>query len=488
VNPGLARLRAILSARDLRKLLATQWLSQFADGLYQIALASVLIFDVAAARTPAQVTKVLAVTLVPFSLIGPFTGPFIDRFSRRSILVGTNVVRVALTLLLLPALWLGWPEAVLLVLAVLNVSVNRFLHATKNAVLPGLVSPDLYLPTNTVASTGGMVLALGGAVVGGPLSDAISPTVPIVAAAGFMAAAAAAATTLRLPRGERRGLAGIVSELGDNLRDVREGLRVLVRARPATYAVTSTWSMRALHGFIILAALVIGRARFDIGASGFSLVLGVVGAGGFVGALLVPVVARRVGRPGVAPLCFAVAAAATLVGGPIPAWAALLAAVAVAGAAMQATKIASETMIMRAIPDQYRGRSFAVYDIGYNGAFVISAMVATLLRPVVTDLGIIFITGAGYLGVGAYLLYRRRRLPAEIEVRAYAGSRGDQEPREVVWDGVPVAVAETERSWQEDRDGRRLLCFRLRLEDGRRIQVSRDGGWNLDRVLSAARD
>src|ERR671919_791565 len=278
---GLRRLGSLLAPRGFRLLLTSQLLNQVADGLYQIALASVLIFGLEAARTPAQVTKVLAVTLLPFSLVGPFTGPFIDRFSRRSILVGTSVVRTGLILLLLPAV--SWPEPVLLALAVAAVSVNRFYHATKNAVMPMVVPPEHYLGANAVSSTAGMVFALGGAVIGGPLTDAVSPRLPILLAAVCTVGSAVAAAGLVLPHGERRGLAGVVRELRDNVRDVRDGLRVLLGSSSATYAVSSTWAMRALHGFVILAALVVGRARFDIGASGFSVVLAAVGVGGVVG-------------------------------------------------------------------------------------------------------------------------------------------------------------------------------------------------------------
>lgn len=482
VRRGLQRLGAVLAPRNFRLLLASQLLNQVADGLYQIALASVLIFGLEAARTPAQVTKVLAVTLVPFSLIGPFTGPFIDRFSRRSILVGSSVVRTGLILALLPAL--GWPEPALLALAVATVSVNRFYHATKNTVLPTVVPTEQYLGANAVSSTAGMVFALGGAVIGGPLADALTPRLPIVLAAVCTAGSALAATGLSLPRGEKRGLAGILSELRDNLRDVRDGLRVLLSTPSATYAVSSTWAMRALHGFIILAALVVGRARFDIGASGFSVVLAAVGVGGFVGALLVPGAARWVGRSGVAPLAFAVAGAATLIGGPLSVWAAILATVGLAGSAMTATKIASDTIIMRSIEDHYRGRAFAVYDIGYNGAFVVAALVATALRPFLSDLGIILLAGVLYLGVGGLLVLRRRHLPRDVEVRTYAGARADEVPREIVWDGVPVAVAEMERSWSERRGPESLRCFRLRLADGRRIQVSLGQTWRLDRELA----
>jgi MFS family permease len=483
--PALEDLRALRGSGRFLRLLAVQGLSQASDGLYQIAVAAVVVFDVSAARTPAQVTKVLAVTLLPFSLVGPFTGPFIDRFSRRSILVGASILRVLITLSLIPAI--AGPEWVLLLLAVANVSVNRFFHSAKSAVLPTLVEPDRYLAANAVSTMVGMLSTVLGAVIGGPVADVFSPHAAVIAAAVLIAAAGSVAATIRLPRGEKRGLAGIVSELGVDLRDVAEGLRVLL-ARPwAVYGVGSIWIMRALIGFVLLAALVVLRARFDVGATGFSVLLAAIGVGGFAGAIAVTPVAARLGHARVAPVAFLLAGAATFVGGPIRAWPALIVTIGIGGFAMYATKIAADTLVQRSVPDRYRGRAFAVYDIGYNGAFVVAALIPTLLRPALGDLGIILLTGALYFAGAAALAVARRRLSGAIRVEAYAGGRADDVPRAVVWGDERLEVVEVERSWHEDRAGSRLLCFQLRLAEGRRVQVSRgDEGWTLDRELPSA--
>jgi MFS family permease len=241
--------------------------------------------------------------------------------------------------------------------------------------------------------------------------------------------------------------------------------------------------MRALLGFVLLAALVLLRSRFDVRATGFSGILAGVGVGGFAGALLVPVAASRFGQRGVAPIAFVVAGIAALLVGPIPTWPTILATVFIAGAAMSCTKIASDTLIQSAIPDRYRGRAFTVYDIGYNGAFVVAALIPTLIISAVGELGIIALTGLLSLAGGLALAMWKRRLPEPIDVRSYSGARGDEVPREVVWDGVSVKVAEVEGSWHEERKGVRLLRFRLRLADGRRVEVSRGEEWHLDRIL-----
>jgi Major Facilitator Superfamily len=294
------------------------------------------------------------------------------------------------------------------------------------------------------------------------------------------------AGSIPLPRGEKRGLSGIASELRENVRDVGEGLRVLVRSAQATYGVVAIWSMRALLGLVLLAALVLLRARFDIGATGFSSVWAALALGGFVGAVLVTPVARLLGYRGVAPVAMVVAGGAALVGGPIASLVALLPTVFLGGMAMSATKIASDTLVQRGVPDRFRGRAFTVYDLGYNGAFVVAGLIPTAIRPWLGDLAVILLTGGLALLTAGLLLVWRRRVPEPIEVRSYAGARGDEVPREVVFEGDSMDVLEVERSWQEERDGERLQVFRLRLEGGRRIQVSQGAVWRLDRELAPA--
>jgi MFS family permease len=478
----LDELRALARRRPFRRLIAAQTLSQFADGLYQIALASVLIFSVEAAQTPAQVTKILAVTYLPFSLVGPFTGPFIDRFSRRSVLVVSKALMVGITLAMIPAFRAS--ELLLLGLAVANVSINRFFHAAKNAVLPTLVEERRYLVANAVSTTTGAILALLGGAVGGRLIEWFAPEVALVAAAVMMTVSSALAASLRLPRGEKRGLAGVVSELRENARDVADGLRVLGRSGQALYGVVSIWAMRALLGFMLLASLVLLRARFDIGAGDFADLLVTVGVGTFIGAVVVTPLAGRLGYRGVAPLAIAAASVAIVLGGTVASYYAVLPTVFVGGVAVGATKIAADTLVQRGIPDRFRGRAFMVYDLGFNGAFVLAGLIPTLLRPVMGDVGVMLLTAALAVAAAGALVAWRRRVPEPIEVRTYAGGRGDEVPREVVLEGTALAVDRVERSWHEDRAGERLRCFRLRLAGGRRIQVSRGDTWRLDRELA----
>ena len=80
-------------------------------------------------------------------------------------------------------------------------------------------------------------------------------------------------------------------------------------------------------------------------------------------------------------------------------------------------------------------------------------------------------------------------MPDRIEVRCYAGGRGDESPRALLLGGreVPVRV---ERGWIEEPVGSsgtaRRRIFQVRLEDGRRCRLAQepDGSWTLARSAS----
>jgi hypothetical protein len=75
-------------------------------------------------------------------------------------------------------------------------------------------------------------------------------------------------------------------------------------------------------------------------------------------------------------------------------------------------------------------------------------------------------------------------MPERVEVRCYAGGRGEETPRSVLLEGreLPVWV---ERGWVEQPAAlsgiERRRVFQVRLPDGRRVRLTQepDGGWTL---------
>ena len=88
-----ASIRDGLWTSGFRGLLATRLTSQCGDGMFQAGVAWLVLLSPDAQRTPAAFVGVLALLLLPFSVIGPFAGVVLDRWRRRQILYVGQLLR-----------------------------------------------------------------------------------------------------------------------------------------------------------------------------------------------------------------------------------------------------------------------------------------------------------------------------------------------------------------------------------------------------------
>ena len=166
----VADLRAILAERGFRRLFATRLISQTGDGVFNAGFAAYAFFSAQSFPNPAAAAEAFAVLYLPYSLIGPFAGVFIDRWSRRQILVWSALIRAVLVILaafLVASGNLGLPLYVA-VLAVLG--VNRFFLSALSAGLPHVVAQDKLVMANSVAPTTGTIVGfIGGIATSGSI-------------------------------------------------------------------------------------------------------------------------------------------------------------------------------------------------------------------------------------------------------------------------------------------------------------------------------
>ena len=85
----------MLAERDFRRLFATRLVSQTGDGIVTAGIGTYVFFNASTFPSPAAGAAAFAVLYLPYSLIGPFAGVFIDRWSRRQILVWSALLRGA---------------------------------------------------------------------------------------------------------------------------------------------------------------------------------------------------------------------------------------------------------------------------------------------------------------------------------------------------------------------------------------------------------
>jgi apolipoprotein N-acyltransferase len=356
----------------LRILIVGQGVGQLADGLAQVSFAQLVIFDVGRGATPGRIAVVLAVTLLPFSVVGPLAGVLIDRWDRRRTLMITSLCRAVLAVTAVAVALVGSELlAYLGVLALL--SSSRLVLDAKGAVLPRTVAATDLVRANALSGVVGMTAAFLGAVGG---STFVARSVPV----GFAAAAAgyllAAAVYVRLP-----WVGG-----GRLPSDASAGVRRLVaQMRAGTTAIMATADLRrpllavCTHRFLLGGGFVLivlaADHRYHLSTSGYGLAIAVTGVAAFAGTLIAPWLAGRWPAQALLPVAFLPPAAAAVVVGYAPTLAGLLVALAVTAVCFQCLKVLSDALVGRSAPDELRGRVFAVYDVLYNGAFVVAGLV-----------------------------------------------------------------------------------------------------------------
>ncbi|MGW6129048.1 MFS transporter [Cellulomonas sp. NPDC055163] len=391
----IGELRQLLRLPGFRRLFAVRLTSQTSDGMFQVGLATLFFFSPESASTATGVAAAFAVLLLPFTIVGPWAGVLLDRWRRRQVLLVGNLVRVALTLTIAVLMATSGVGPAVYVLALVTLSVNRFLLSALSASLPRVVDGPLLLTANSLTPTlgaaaagvgGGVGLVLGLVLPEGRAQDVGA----LVLAAALMAAASALA--LRLGRDQLGPDARAAGEelrraLGMLARGLVAGARHLVARRTPALALGVMAVHRFLYGATFIASILISRnllsdpADADAGLRTFGTVLAASAVGFALAVVLTPVLSPRTGPQAWIVLCLAGAALSQLLlTVTVERWAVLVGAGAL-GLAAQGAKIAVDTIVQRDTADEFRGRAFALYDVLYNAAFVGAAALAAATLP-----------------------------------------------------------------------------------------------------------
>ncbi len=396
----------------LGPLVGGQCLGQLADGLAQITFAKFVLFDVARGATPARIAVVLAVTLLPFSVVGPVAGVLIDRWDRRRTLIVVSVLRALLGIAGIATVETRSTIAAF-VTVLLLLSSSRFVLAAKGAALPRTVPHAELVTGNAVSSLAGMTASFVGAVGGSQL-------VARSTAAGFVLAAmcylVAAGVFRRLSDVGGRQKVAMLSRLRRLARELADGARAAAGDAAIRWPLLAVAAHRFLLGAGFVVLVLIADSRYNLRISGYGVALAATGLAAFAGTLVAPPLGRRYSPAVLVPAAFLPAAAAAYVGGMYPSLLPLGCCVAVVAFAFQVLKIAVDALVGGTAPDAVRGRVFAVYDVLYNVAFVVAGLVMVPLWRIGRERGLLWLIAAGFvLGwvlVGVVLLgWRPRRSP-----------------------------------------------------------------------------
>lgn len=390
-----AAVKILARERNLRYLIGVRVGSQGGDGLFEVGLASLFFFSPERASTTAGVALAFAVMLLPFTLIGPWAGVLLDLWQRRSVLIWANILRAGLVLIIAGLVATGSYGPLLYVLALVCLSLNRFIIAALSASLPRVTPRSLLLVANSIVPTMGGVATLCGAAIavlvrvlapGSRLGDGL---ILIISALTVTLAAVIASRIPKSQLGPDRTahLQQVRAQLVALARGMVQGAKYLIARRTPAAGLAIMTVHRFIYGITFVAAILISRnlladpADADAGLAIFGAVLGATGAGYTLSAFITPFMHRFITPHQWISCCLALAAASQLlITFTITLWSVVTCAVLL-GLAAQGAKIAVDTIVQRDTADSHRGRAFSFFDVLFNAAFVAAAAVSIILLP-----------------------------------------------------------------------------------------------------------
>ncbi|MFZ3569373.1 MFS transporter [Streptomyces sp. BH097] len=383
-------LRVLLRLQDFRRLLTLRLLSQGADGVYQVALATYVVFSPEKQTTPTAIASAMAVLLLPYSLVGPFAGVLLDRWRRRQVFLYGNLLRVLLASVTAALMLSHAPDWLFYASALCVTAINRFVLAGLSAALPRVVDAERLVMANSLSPTAGTLAAtLGGGLAFGVrlIADDSDAAVVLIGALLYLCAALASLRMDAQLLGPDPEL--IQPRLGaavtGTARDLAAGVRHLASRPSAARALAAMTVMRFCYGALLVMVLMLCRYAWSStesqGLALLGLAMGVSGAGFFVAAAITPAAVGRLGAAGWIVLCAGAASVLELALGLTFEPAPIVVAAFVLGLTTQGAKIATDTVVQSSIEDGFRGRTFSVYDVLVNVSFVGAAGVAALMLP-----------------------------------------------------------------------------------------------------------
>ena len=421
-------LRSLLVHADFRKLFAVRLVSQCGDGMFQAGLATLFFFNPENLATAGAVAAAFAVLLLPFTVVGPFVGPLLDRWHRRQVLLVGNAIRVVLAGVLAVLMATVGVGPAVYVLALVTLGVNRFLLAALSAGMPHVVPRQQLLIANSLTPTLGAVAAVVGAAVGfglglvlraGPALDAGA----LSAAAVFFGAASLLALRLgrdRLGPDRARARTGGRSQLIQDMRatagEMVDGARYLIARGTPGAGLGVMGGHRFLYGLNFIALILISRNLLvdptdaSAGLATFGVLAGISFGGNGLAILVTPALRTRISADRWVVVCLAIGALSQVVLASAPVFAVIAAAALLMGFSVQGAKIAVDTIVHRDTHDDARGRAFSLYDVLYNAAFVGAAALAAAVLP---DTGYSRVTFGCLAVVYLVLAVAYRRVPSE---------------------------------------------------------------------------
>ena len=345
--------------RSFRQLWLGQVVSQMGDWFNTIALYTIILQLTGSGR---DVGLLLVARFVPSFLFGPISGVVADRFSRRTIMIVSDLLRAVVVLGFLlvrraDQLWIVY------VLTVFQLGLSTFFEPAKTAAIPSIVEDRELVAANAISSVTWSAMLTIGAAIGGIITDAFGTNVAFILDASTYLVSAALIASIRMPKRAKRQRQKLSLGRLLGITETIEGIRY-VKDRPRVLACLLVKPAWGLGGGILTLLAVFGERIFPVGR-GAAGGIGVLFAARGIGTAVGPIVARRVSGEGERRMqvsigiAFMIGGAFYIAFGSATSLVFALVVLGIAHCGGSILWVFSTVMLQRSVVDNFRGRVFA---------------------------------------------------------------------------------------------------------------------------------
>jgi len=425
VEPVRRGFMPVLNNRQFLTLWSGQVFSQLADKVYLVLMIALIAhrFQDANQSISGWVSALMVAFTIPAVLFGSVAGAFVDRWSKKAVLVATNLLRGVLVLVVPLVLWLTQGLAplwnlpvgfyILLGITFLVSTLTQFFAPAEQAVIPLIVPPRNLLSANSLYTTTMMGSLIIGFAVGEPLLVLADTLVrqlgwdfgkELVVGGSY---AIAGLLLLLLKTGENR-----VAPEGEPphvFSDIRDGLRYVKHQRRVRNALTQLVILFSVFAALAVLAVRLAETLPGIKTSQFGFLLAAGGIGMAGGATLLGHTGQHLSHARLS-LYGSVGMASSLIGLALSTnnlWLTLLMTMLLGGFAALVA-IPMQTTIQAETPPEMRGKVFGLQNNAINIALSLPLALAGFAETLLGLKTVFFILAALVIAGGVLNCYISR--------------------------------------------------------------------------------
>ncbi|OHB35079.1 MAG: hypothetical protein A2099_06100 [Planctomycetes bacterium GWF2_39_10] len=399
------KITEVLGNYNFLKLWIGQIVSALGDRFHQMALLGLIIKE--GGNVGEELSKITFWSTLPFFLFSLFSGVLSDRYSRRSILIGSDIVRAflvcAIPWIIRDSTSITPAYPVIFFIGIFTC----FFSPAKFSIIPNIIEDRLLLAANSLVSCSALLSVLAGTAVGCIVFDSVGFKVSMYFDAFTYLFSAGTIWKLTTKEKERPKIKSVAVVLFD----IKEGMKYIYNDVKLIILIF----LGAIFWFVGISFYVVisdfAEKVWNITSlTPLGLIFTLLGGGLLIGAILVGKYGDRIKRNILYTCSILVLAFGIIAFSLVKSYSTASSIIFFIGIAGGTFLSPINADIQKIVPDGLRGRVFACKDIFVNAAMVMPVLIIGKLTTFIYIRELMLYLGVGILMIGIFVAWKSIKL------------------------------------------------------------------------------